>query len=100
MLRVDYILKVKSRIGNKMDPVLLIERLGDQLRSMRQQRGMTLIELAERAGITRQKLAEMEKGKPTVSMFFYAKVIAAMTSEVKIVPARKPTFEELREVFQ
>lgn len=83
-----------------MDPLLLVERLGQQLREMRQQRGLTAMQLAERAGITRQKLAEIEKGKPTVSMFFYAKVIAVMSSEMKVVPARKPTFEELREVFK
>lgn len=83
-----------------MDPLLLVERLGEQLREMRVQRGMTILQLAARAGVTRQKLAEMERGKPTVSMFFYAKVIAAMTSELQVVPARRPTFEELREVFK
>jgi transcriptional regulator with XRE-family HTH domain len=83
-----------------MDPLLLIERLGVQLREMRLQRGLTLIELSARAGVTRQKISEMEKGKPTISMFLYAKVISAMTSELRVVPARRPTFEELREVFK
>lgn len=83
-----------------MDPNLLIERLGDQIRQMRLNRGMTIIQLAEIAGVTRQKLSEVEKGKPTVSMLLYAKVLAALNGELTIVPARRPTFEELREVFK
>jgi HTH-type transcriptional regulator/antitoxin HipB len=83
-----------------MDPQLLIERLGQQISTMRKQRGLTIVQLAERAGVTRQKLSEIEKGKPTVSMHLYAKVIAAMSSELSVQPARRPTFEELREVFK
>jgi transcriptional regulator with XRE-family HTH domain len=83
-----------------MDPELLIQRLGQQIKDMRTQRGMTIIELAARANVTRQKLSEIEKGKLTVSMFLYAKVLSALSSELKVVPARRPVFEELREVFQ
>jgi transcriptional regulator with XRE-family HTH domain len=56
--------------------------------------------LAAQSGMTRQKLAEIEKGSPTVSMNFYAKALAALDSEIKVVPARRPSFEELREVFR
>lgn len=82
-----------------MDPQLLVERLGQQLKVMRVQRGYTLTQLAQVAGLTRQKLAAIEKGGMTISMQMYAKVIAALGSEVKIVPARRPSFEELKEIF-
>lgn len=83
-----------------MDALLLIERLGKQIADMRRTRGLTLVQLAAQSGLTRQKLAEIEKGSPTVSMNFYARALAALDAEIKVVPARRPSFEELREVFR
>ena len=83
-----------------MDPQLLAERLGLQIQEMRLQRGLTIIELAARANVTRQKVSEIEKGKLTVSMLLYAKVLSSMGAELKAVPARRPTLDELREVFK
>lgn len=83
-----------------MDATLLLERLGGQIEEMRKSRGLTQVQLAYQSGMTRQKLAEVEKGSPTVAVNFYAKVLAALNAEIKVVSARRPTFEELREVFQ
>ena len=83
-----------------MDATLLLERLGRQIEEMRKSRGLTQVHLAYQSGMTRQKLAEVEKGSPTVAVNFYAKVLAALNAEIKVVSARRPTFEELREVFQ
>ena len=80
--------------------MLLIERLGSQIAQMRKNRGLTLVELAAQSGMTRQKLAEIEKGSPSVSMNFYAKALATLGAEISVVPARRPSFEELREVFR
>ncbi|TDV44357.1 helix-turn-helix protein [Pseudomonas graminis] len=83
-----------------MDATLLLERLGSQIEQMRKSRGLTQVQLAYQSGMTRQKLAEVEKGSPTVAVNFYAKVLAALNAEIKVVSARRPTFEELREVFR
>jgi transcriptional regulator with XRE-family HTH domain len=83
-----------------MDATLLLERLGSQIEEMRRSRGLTQVQLAYQSGLTRQKLAEVEKGSPTVAVNFYAKVLAALNAEIKVVAARRPTFEELRQVFQ
>lgn len=83
-----------------MDATLLLERLGRQIEEMRKSRGLTQVQLAYQSGMTRQKLAEVEKGSPTVAVNFYAKVLAALNAEIKVASARRPTFEELREVFQ
>jgi HTH-type transcriptional regulator / antitoxin HipB len=83
-----------------MDALLITQRLGQQIAQMRKSRGLTLVQLAEQSGMTRQKLAEVERGSPTVSIHFYAKALAALNAEIKTAPARRPTFEELREVFQ
>jgi len=87
-------------MDNIMDALLLIERLGERIESMRKSRGLTLIDLAARAGVTRQKLSEIEKGKPTVSIVLIAKVLASLNAELEVIPARRPTLEELREVFR
>ncbi|WP_426113414.1 helix-turn-helix domain-containing protein [Pseudomonas sp. DSP3-2-2] len=83
-----------------MDTVLVVDRLAQQIASMRKARGLTLVELAARSGVTRQKLAEIEKGSPTVSINLYAKVLAALGAELQVIPARRPVFEELQEVFR
>jgi HTH-type transcriptional regulator/antitoxin HipB len=83
-----------------MDASLLVERLGRQIKTMRKARGQTLIELSAHAGITRQKLSEIENGSLTVSIHFYAKVLASLKTELSVVPARLPVFEELHEVFR
>jgi DNA-binding XRE family transcriptional regulator len=66
---------------------------------MRLNRGYKQVDLAKLAGITRQKLIEIEKGSLSVSMNAYARVIAALGSEIKLVPVTMPTLEELEDLF-
>ena len=82
-----------------MDTSLITRRLGDQIRAMRLNRGYTQAQLAKVAGVTRQKLIEVEQGSPSVSMNAYARVIAALGSEFKLVPVTLPTLEELEDLF-
>ncbi|CRM82944.1 helix-turn-helix domain-containing protein [Pseudomonas sp. WS 5532] len=82
-----------------MDTSIITQRLGQQVRSMRLNRGYTQADLAKLAGVTRQKLIEIEKGSLSVSMNAYARVIAALGSEVKLVPVTLPTLEELEDLF-
>ncbi|TFY84369.1 transcriptional regulator [Pseudomonas kairouanensis] len=82
-----------------MDTSIITQRLGDQVRAMRLNRGYTQAELAKLAGVTRQKLIEIEQGSPSVSMNAYARVIAALGSELKLVPVTLPTLEELGDLF-
>ncbi|MBO0492919.1 helix-turn-helix domain-containing protein [Pseudomonas sp. Marseille-Q1929] len=82
-----------------MDTSIITQRLGDQVRAMRLNRGYKQAELAKLAGVTRQKLIEIEQGSPSVSMNAYARVIAALGSELKLVPVTLPTLEELGELF-
>ncbi|AZE96159.1 helix-turn-helix domain-containing protein [Pseudomonas fluorescens] len=82
-----------------MDPTVITQRLGVQLRTMRSNRGYKQADLAKVAGITRQKLIEIEKGSLSVSMNAYARVLAALGSEFKLVPVTLPTLEELEDLF-
>ena len=82
-----------------METSVITQRLGDQVRAMRLNRGHKQAELAKLAGVTRQKLIEIERGSPSVSMSAYARVIAALGSEIKLVPVTLPTLEELEDLF-
>ncbi|EJM00795.1 putative transcriptional regulator [Pseudomonas sp. GM79] len=82
-----------------MDYSLLISRLGKQIREKRMNRGLTQANLAELAGLTRQKVIAVEKGTLSVSMSAYARVLGALDCEFAVIPAAMPTLEELGELF-
>ncbi|WLI11940.1 MULTISPECIES: helix-turn-helix transcriptional regulator [Pseudomonas] len=82
-----------------MDYSLLICRLGKQIREKRMNRGLTQANLAELAGLTRQKVIAVEKGSLSVSMSAYARVLGALDCELAVIPAAMPTLEELGELF-
>ncbi|MGB6156336.1 MAG: helix-turn-helix domain-containing protein [Castellaniella sp.] len=82
-----------------MDNFLLLTRLGVEIRQLRKHRGLSQAALAQLAGVTRQKLIEIEQGSDSVGAGHYARVIAALGSELHIVPARMPTLEELKGIF-
>jgi transcriptional regulator with XRE-family HTH domain len=46
----------------------LLTRLGDRIRKLRKSRGWTQAEMAERVGIDRSFLADVERGKRNVSI--------------------------------
>jgi transcriptional regulator with XRE-family HTH domain len=46
----------------------LLIRLGNRIRKLRKQRGWTQAEMAERVGIDRSFLADVERGKRNVSI--------------------------------
>ncbi|WP_188793659.1 helix-turn-helix domain-containing protein [Dyella nitratireducens] len=76
-----------------------LTRLGHAIRNMRQHRGLTQQDLASRAGVPRRKVIEVEQGSPRVAIETYAKVAHALGGELSVAPARRPTLEELREIF-
>jgi transcriptional regulator with XRE-family HTH domain len=49
-------------------PADLLVRLGDRIRKLRKKRGWTQVVMAERVGIDRSFLADVERGKRNVSI--------------------------------
>ena len=65
----------------KMPPVSVrtgLQRLGADLKNARLRRRLRMVTVAERAGISRETLAKIQKGDPGVSMGSYASVIFAL----------------------
>ncbi|MGF6206347.1 helix-turn-helix domain-containing protein [Pseudomonas sp. ADAK2] len=83
-----------------MDYHLLILRLAAQIREKRMNRGLTQANLAELAGLTRQKVIAVEKGSPSIGMIAYARVLGALDCELAVIPAAMPTLEELGDLFE
>ena len=83
-----------------MDYLLLTQRLGQQIRELRLNRGLTQAGLADIAGLTRQKVIAVEKGSTFVAMTAYARVLGALVCELSVVPAVMPTLEEVQGVFE
>jgi transcriptional regulator with XRE-family HTH domain len=67
-------------------PTRLARQLGATLRAERKQLGLTQVEVARRAGIGRQKLIQVEQGKPGVALAAYAATMDALD----LMPAVKP----------
>lgn len=59
-------------------PLVLTRELGHTLRAARLRAGLSQAELATRAGIGRQKLIQVEQGKPGVAVAAYAAVMDAL----------------------
>lgn len=55
-----------------------LKRLGGDLKNARLRRRLKMVTVAERAGISRETLAKIQKGDPGVSMGSYASVIFAL----------------------
>lgn len=83
-----------------MDYQLVCQRLGNEIRQLRLNRGLTQLELATMSGVTRQKLIEIEQGRGSVALSGYARVIAALDGEFGITPVRLPTLDEIGAIFQ
>ena len=83
-----------------MDYQTVCLKVGSQVRKLRKNRGLKQADLAMTAGITRQKLIEIEKGSPSVALQAYARVFAALGCELRLMPATRPTLDEVEELFK
>lgn len=82
-----------------IDPIGNLVALGQALRAMRLQRGQRQMDVALIAGLPRLKVVQIEAGKPTVSVEAYAQLAAALGAQLTLVPAHRPTLDELAQLF-
>lgn len=57
---------------------LILEQLGENVKLARKRRKLTAIQLAERAGIVRMTLYQIEKGNPSVAIGAYFNVLRVL----------------------
>ncbi|ATU67135.1 helix-turn-helix domain-containing protein [Piscinibacter gummiphilus] len=73
--------------------------LGRRLKAMRQERGLRLVDVAAMAGLPRLKVIHVESGRPGVAASSYARVAAALGGQLQVIPAQRPTLEEIAELL-
>jgi transcriptional regulator with XRE-family HTH domain len=78
---------------------VLLQRLGAELRALRESRGLTQAQIADAAGVPRLKVIQIEKGLATVSAGAYAAVAVHLGVEFATAPARRPTQDEIARIF-
>ncbi|MCX7562351.1 helix-turn-helix transcriptional regulator [Xanthomonadaceae bacterium XH05] len=71
-------------------------RLGQALRQMRQQRGMTQAAVAALAGLPREKIVQIEQGRDSVALRAYVAAAEALGAELALRPVQRPTLDEVR----
>ena len=62
----------------------ILEELGEDIKLARLRRKLSTEQIAERAGISRSTLWQIEKGLPNVSMGYYAQVLFVLGLEKNI----------------
>ncbi|MDQ3205848.1 MAG: helix-turn-helix domain-containing protein [Pseudomonadota bacterium] len=62
--------------------------LGAELRAARRAEGLTQAQLAQRAGIGRQKLIQIEQGRPGVAMAAYTAALDALGLRLALQPTQ------------
>ena len=63
----------------------MLEILGENIKLARKRRKLTAIQVAERAGIDRRTLREVERGNPRVSMGAYFNVLRVLNLQDDIL---------------
>ena len=81
------ILNIMNRIKYQMLPRLskILEKLGEDIKLARLRRKISVEQVAERAGISRSTLWQIEKGMPNVSMGYYAQVLFVLGLEKNLL---------------
>jgi len=59
----------------------ILEKMGEDIKLARLRRKLSSAQVAERAGISRSTLWQIEKGMPNVSMGYYAQVLLVLGLE-------------------
>jgi len=75
---------------------IILARVGQSLRNLRKQRGLSQLELARQAGTTRKAVINAEKGTAGLSLGTFIAMLEAMGAELTTLPVRRPTTEEIQ----
>lgn len=71
-----------------------LRKLGADLRTARLRRNITIIDIAERIGASREVVADAERGKPSTSAVIYAALIWSYGLVDRLATVADPTADE------
>lgn len=79
---------------------IMLARLGQALKELRQRRGLTQAQAATLARLPREKVVRLEQGRGSIALESYVALAHALGAEFTLVPVRRPTIEEVTEVLK
>jgi y4mF family transcriptional regulator len=77
-----------------MAPTMTITRLSQTIRFLRKQSGLTQLQLAQLAGVSKTVVFDVEKGKETVQLDSILKILAILNVKITLETPIKQTGEE------
>ncbi|MBA1202290.1 transcriptional regulator [Pseudomonas capeferrum] len=83
-----------------MDHALITQCFGQQIKKTALEPGPYPGTSGCAAEMTRQKVIAIEQGNLSVGMASYARVLAALDSELQVITAVMPTLEEVQGMFE
>ena len=69
----------------------LMDSIGDAVKGLRQYKGLTTEQAAERAGVTVKKLEAIERGRFTTDINALCSIIEPLGGRLAIIPEEQPT---------
>lgn len=87
--------RIESHTFHVNDFETTVIAMGAKLKEMRKARGLRLVDVAERAGMTRLRVIHVEAGRTSVAIEAYVRVGLALGAQLQMAPARRPTLEEI-----
>jgi HTH-type transcriptional regulator / antitoxin HipB len=88
-----------SPARHRPEPDPTLRGLSARLREARIHRGLSQEQLAQRSGLTRLRVIDIERGSPSVSMGAYAQAARSLGLQLGLEPHRRPVFDELKDLF-
>lgn len=82
-----------------MDAAISLFRLGADLKARRLARGLTQVDLARRARLSRALVIRAEKGDPTIAIGSIARLFDAAGAALVADTRRLPTLDEVGAMF-
>ena len=91
----------KNTFGKMMPRALkqYLELMGEQIMLARKRRHLSMLDIADRATVTRMTVSKVEHGDPTVSMGIYARILFALNLEkdITLIAADDPLGRQLQD---
>jgi y4mF family transcriptional regulator len=72
-----------------------VSGLGTFVRDQRKKKGWSQTELAQRAGVSRLWIGNLEKGKPSLEIELVFKALRALGISINISPTQSDIFQEI-----
>ena len=77
--------------ANKEHFYAVVNDMGNAVRGLREYKGLTTEQAAEKAGVTVKKLEAIERGRLTTNLNYICDIVESLGGRLAVVPEEQPT---------